>query len=49
LTLSPIKDDKGTVTGVSVIARDITERKRAEEELLLKTALLEIHPRTWVF
>jgi PAS domain S-box-containing protein len=33
LTLSPIKDPSGAVTGVSVITRDITERKRAEEEL----------------
>jgi len=33
LTLSPIKDAAGFVTGVSVIARDITERKRAEESL----------------
>ena len=30
LTLSPLKDDTGFVTGVSVIGRDITERKRAE-------------------
>ena len=33
LTLSPIKDDTGFVTGVSVISHDITERKRAEEEI----------------
>jgi PAS domain S-box-containing protein len=33
LTLSPIKDATGFVTGVSVIAHDITERKRAEVEL----------------
>jgi PAS domain S-box-containing protein len=32
LTLSPIKDAAGVVTGVSVMARDITERKRAEAE-----------------
>ena len=32
LTLSPIKDAAGVVTGVSVIAHDITERKRAEVE-----------------
>jgi PAS domain S-box-containing protein len=32
LTVSPIKDQTGTLTGASTIARDITERKRAEEE-----------------
>ncbi|MGB7789297.1 PAS domain S-box protein [Methanoregula sp.] len=33
LTISPIKDRKGTVQGASAIARDITGRKRAEEAL----------------
>ena len=32
LTVSPILDDKGVVVGASKIARDITERKRAEEQ-----------------
>ena len=32
-TLSPIKDAAGVVTAISVIARDITERKRAEQML----------------
>jgi PAS domain S-box-containing protein len=32
-TTSPIKDSEGRIIGVSTIARDITERKRAEEEL----------------
>ncbi|MBV8817687.1 MAG: PAS domain S-box protein [Acidobacteriaceae bacterium] len=31
LTISPIRDASGTVIGASKIARDITERKRAEE------------------
>ncbi len=37
LTVSPIRDRLGRVTGASKIARDITERKRAEQtrELLL--------------
>jgi len=33
-TISPIKDSAGAIVGASKIARDITERKRAEEELL---------------
>jgi PAS domain S-box-containing protein len=33
LTVSPIRDAAGRVTGYAVIGRDITERKRAEEEL----------------
>ena len=32
LTISPIKDDTDTIVAASTIARDITERKRAEEE-----------------
>jgi PAS domain S-box-containing protein len=32
-TLSPVKAAMGVVTGVSVISRDITKRKRAEEAL----------------
>ena len=32
LTVSPIRDDRGIVIGASKIARDITERKRAEQE-----------------
>jgi PAS domain S-box-containing protein len=31
LTVSPIKDRNGTVIGASTIARDITDRKRADE------------------
>src|SRR5262249_23016355 len=33
LTVSPIKDQDGRVIGASKIARDISERKRAEEAL----------------
>ena len=33
LTVSPLKDSKGRIIGASKVARNITERKRAEEEL----------------
>lgn len=33
LTISPIKDSEGNIVGASKIARDITEKKRAEEKL----------------
>jgi PAS domain S-box-containing protein len=34
LTISPIKDAAGMITGASTVARDITERKRLEAQLL---------------
>ncbi len=34
VTLSPIRNVDGEITGVSVIARDITERKKAERALI---------------
>jgi PAS domain S-box-containing protein len=39
LTVSPIRDAEGVVVGASKIARDVTERKQAEEE---RTRLLMI-------
>ncbi|WNV03271.1 PAS domain S-box protein [Candidatus Methylospira mobilis] len=33
LTLSPIRDASGNISGISTIARDITERRQAETEL----------------
>jgi PAS domain S-box-containing protein len=33
LSISPIRDEAGNITGMSKIARDITERKRAEQAL----------------
>jgi len=41
VSISPIKDASGHVTGASAIARDITFRKRAEEQLKLQSAALE--------
>ncbi len=34
VTISPIKDEKGRVIGASKIARDVTDRKRAEAALI---------------
>src|SRR5262249_40597612 len=42
LTISPIKDSKGKVVGVSKIARDITQRKEAERRLAEQARLLEL-------
>jgi PAS domain S-box-containing protein len=36
LTLSPVLDSSGNVTGISGISRDITEKKRVEKELIRK-------------
>ena len=33
LTISPIRDETGAITGASTIARDISDRKRSEQEL----------------
>jgi PAS domain S-box-containing protein len=38
LTISPVKDRQGRIIGASKIARDITERKRAEAALLISEA-----------
>jgi len=41
LTLSPIRDAAGNVIGASKIARDVTERKRAEDALRESRAMLD--------
>src|ERR1039458_9826621 len=41
LSVSPIKDPTGLITGASAIARDITLRKRAEEQLRLQSVVLQ--------
>ena len=41
LTISPIRDPQGDLVGASVIARDVTERHQAEEDL---RAFLEVAP-----
>ena len=42
----PQFDDKGNIVGLIGIARDITERRKAEEELLFKSTLLEAQSET---
>ncbi|MCA1641976.1 MAG: PAS domain S-box protein [Acidobacteria bacterium] len=41
ITVSPLKDADGRITGASNIARDITERRRAEDEKLRLAAQVE--------
>ena len=40
LSVSPIKDEFGTIIGASKIARNITERKKAQEEIQFQASLL---------
>lgn len=42
LTISPIRDEAGTVIGVSKIARDITERRLADDRLRAVKSELEV-------
>jgi PAS domain S-box-containing protein len=42
LTISPIKDADGIVIGISKIARDITVRRRRDEELREETRMLNL-------
>jgi PAS domain S-box-containing protein len=41
LTVSPVKDAEGRIIGASKIARDITARKRADEQLREQTEIIE--------
>ena len=42
LTISPVKDAAGRVVGASKVARDITERKKAEQALAERALLLDL-------
>jgi len=44
VTISPLRDNSGRVIGASKIARDITERKQAEEEIRQQARLLDLAP-----
>src|SRR5437879_9637654 len=51
ITVSPVRDEEGMIIGASTIARDITERKLAEEALSkMSRRLIEAHEeeRTWI-
>jgi PAS domain S-box-containing protein len=41
VTISPMRDERGTIIGASKIARDITEQKQLEKELAQRAAQLE--------
>ncbi len=41
LTISPVKDQNGTIIGAAKIARDVTQQKRNEQEALKLAAIVE--------
>jgi diguanylate cyclase (GGDEF)-like protein/PAS domain S-box-containing protein len=48
-SISPIKDKKGQIIGASVIARDITDKKRIQAEIMIATAeLKKAAPKLWL-
>jgi len=46
LTISPIRDSNGQITGASKISRDITQNKEAEKKLRTQLARLDLLSRT---
>ena len=45
---APVKDTNGNIIGSVSVVRDITERKRAEEELQIEQANRSTGPRRWL-
>ena len=41
---APIKDKEGNITGVVLIFRDITERKKTEEAITRQAELIDLSP-----
>jgi PAS domain S-box-containing protein len=48
MTITPVRDAQGTLSHFIAIKQDITARKRAEQDLLFKTALLEAQSETTI-
>jgi two-component system, NtrC family, sensor kinase len=48
MSITPVRSSDGTIHHFVAVKQDITERKRAQEELLFKTALLETESETTI-
>ena len=44
MTLSPMRDRRGALTGISVIARDVTSARRSEQRLRRLAAAMNFSP-----
>ena len=48
MTITPVRGSDGAIHHFVAVKQDVTERKRAQEELLFKTALLETEAETTI-